>query len=225
MQSIRPSIKRIAVTTFAIAAVIALSLAWWMFGQAKDSETSFGRIFNGPYRMADYELEFERTPCFGECPVFKLRIGKNGTASLDVPGDQPFDGTVKVPRIKDIRYSKTLTDEVRMDLIRSLEKGGFWKMDSNYFYGVTDNPGQRISVQSSDRSWGVDVYAVPCVTEYRSLKGSYMKDRKFEKLVPDVFCEMEKKLDAVACDVYQKGSRSGDDGTLAIWPPQCDTKE
>ena len=224
MQSTRPSIKRIAVIAFVIAAVIALPLAWWIFDQAQDSEASFGRIFNGPYRMADYELEFERTPCFGECPVFKLRIGKDGTASLDVPGDQPFDGTVKVPRIKDIRYSKTLTDEVRMELISSLEKGGFWKMDSNYFYGVTDNPGQRISVQSIDRSWDVDVYAVPCVTEYRSLKRSYMKDWKFEKLVPDVFCEMEKKLDAVACDVYLKGRRLGDDGTTPIWPLQCGTK-
>ena len=224
MQSTRPSIKRITILAFAITGLVVLPLAWswWTSDQTENSKTSFGRAFNGPYQVADYELEFERTPCFGECPVFKLRIRKDGFASLYVPSDRPFDGTVRTPHIEDVRYSKKLTHEVRLDLASSAERGGFWKMHSEYSYPVTDMPGQRISVSSRDRSWDVHVYAVPCVTQHRNLKAGYMKEWKFERLVPDVFCDLEKKLDAVACDVYLNGKRSGDSGTVAIWPPRCD---
>ena len=223
MEITRVSKKRIVLIAFGLAALVVLPMGSWLLYESARETPSFGDIFHGPYNTADYSFEFERTPCFGECPVFNLLIAKDGTAVLKVPADRRFEGILNVPDIRDIRYSKKLSIEARMELIQTAEKGGFWKMDSNYSFQVTDMPGQDIAVQSKDRSWQVNVYAVPCVTEARNLKNSYMDDWNFEKLVPDVFCELEKKLDAVVCDVYQTGARSGDDAIEAIWPPRCNT--
>lgn len=221
MKSNRISATRIVIIVFALAGLIVLPLLWITFGPRDDSGSSFERIFDGPYNPNEYFLEFERTPCFGECPVFVLRIGKNGIASLDVPGDRPFSEESKTPNIKHIRYSKAVSASSRLELVQTLEKGGFWKLDSDYSFMVTDNPGKQISVQSKDRSWSVHVYAVPCVTQAKSFSSTYLENRKYEKLVPDVFCDLETKLDAIACDIYKNGHTSPDDNTKAIWPPSC----
>ena len=222
MQSTHLSAMRVIVIAFVLTALLALALGFVLLQQHRNSGSSLEAIFSGPYELHEYSIEFDRTACFGSCPVFNLRIEKDGNAVLLVPGDKPFEGKLRIPDIKDIRYSKVLTDEARLDLVSTLEKGGFWKMNYDYSYAVTDNPSQTMSVQSKDRSRVVHVYAVPCVKEGRELKESHMKDWNFKKLVPDVFCDLEDKLDAIACDVYKNGRRSLDDGTEAIWPPQCD---
>ena len=208
---------RIALHAVALAVVSAGLILGYHIAVGRDP--GFFPVAKPPYRLADYAFRLERTGCFGNCPDFILTVEADGTTIVDTAGDFPFDGREREIRLQNIRYSWKIGPARHERLVALLEEGRFWELRSDYSRQVTDSASTRIGVDTPNRDWSVDVYAVPCQSDgWRP-----PPDESPLELVPDVFCELAEQLDSVACDTYTQGKKSSpDDALVPFRPPHCE---
>lgn len=108
----------------------------------------------------DY-IQLERTPCFGSCPVYSLRIKGDG--------ETEFTGTANV-KVMGTLHSHVSLDSVRL-LFDRAEQMHFFELNDGYesvkindsvIEMVTDLPGRRITLSHAGRTKSVyDYYGGP----------------------------------------------------------------
>ena len=94
----------------------------------------------------------EKTPCYGYCPVYKLRIDQNGHGV--------FNGIENTDPIG--RYSFRLNSQEMAMIIALFENSGFFELEDRYYKNVTDLPTTYIEYRSGERSKKItDYYGAP----------------------------------------------------------------
>ncbi len=125
---------------------------------------------------------------------------------------------------KMLLYGSKLPPELHSALITAIERGGFRRLDLDYSVMVTDSSSTMIAIDTPRGHWSTDVYAVPCEKKGSTWSESDRKELGIEKFVPDIFCELAERLDAVACDTYLHGTPLGPNHDLKPFrPPHCRT--
>lgn len=87
-------------------------------------------------------FSFERTPCFGQCPAFRVNIFRDGTAS--------YEGASNVERIG--RYTGRFGMADLEALLKEAEGIDFFAMDDSYDGPVTDLPAMHLHLVSGARN-------------------------------------------------------------------------
>lgn len=170
-----------------------------------------------------YKISFERTGCFGICPVFVLLIDEDGTTQLQMPALHEDLSESYVRRT--LLFESKLLPEKHAALIRHIEEGGFRRLKLDYSAMVTDNPSTMIAIDTPQGHWSTHVYAVPCESEGARWSESHRRDWGITEFVPDIFCELSERLGAVACETYLHGTRLGPHHDLKPFrPPHCRKK-
>jgi hypothetical protein len=86
-------------------------------------------------------FQLERTPCFGKCPTYVVRVRANGSAI--------YDGRRFVER--EGMYEGLLTAEQMRSLLTRAEALGFFSLQDKYDGNVTDLPSTVIRIHTGDR--------------------------------------------------------------------------
>lgn len=171
---------------------------------------------------AGYNIAFERTACFGICPDFVLLIDGKGNTRLTMTASQ--ENPPEPYERKILLYASKLSPAQHSALIAAIEKGGFRRLDLDYSAMVTDSSNTMITIDTPRGHWSTDVYAVPCEKTASAWSEADRNAWGIEKFVPDIFCELSERLDAVACDTYLHGKPLGPNHDLKPFrPPLCRT--
>ena len=171
-----------------------------------------------------YNIAFERTVCLGNCPAFTLLIDGEGNVRLTMAAFQ--ENPPEPYEEKTLLYGMKLSPRLHLALIAAIEQGGFRRLDADYSIMVTDSSSTMIAIDTPRGHWSTDVYAVPCEKRGSAWSESHRKDWGIEKFVPDIFCELAERLDAVACDTYLHGTPLGPNHDLKPFrPPNCRTTQ
>lgn len=100
----------------------------------------------------DFRLTMERTPCFGTCPVYELRVAGSGavrfTGTRFVATTGEAHDTIPAARVR--------------EMAEAVERSGFFEWDAQYTSGQpgcgdyhTDAPGIRLAVTMAGRGHAV----------------------------------------------------------------------
>jgi hypothetical protein len=86
-------------------------------------------------------LEFEKTPCFGSCPVYKAQVFKDGYVK--------FDGTYNVKAIgpNEFRFPKDTLN----NLLTYFREVNLFQYDTTYMSGATDLPSTVITFRDQGK--------------------------------------------------------------------------
>lgn len=132
-------------------------------------EKQSGKLFNGflilltasffaacsgtrPITEADLMAEMKKTPCYGQCPVYTIKISKNGKGV--------FEGTKNVEKIG--TYSFRLSGKEMDELVASFEKIRFFELDDRYHKLVSDLPTTWLTYQTGGKQKKImDYYGAP----------------------------------------------------------------
>ncbi len=109
---------------------------------------------SGPRAITEEELliELKRTPCYGSCPVYTLKIDKNGKGL--------FDGVENVERIG--RFSFSLSQEELVELENAFLQVDFYQLRNIYDGLVSDLPTTYITYnKDGNRKKIMDYYHAP----------------------------------------------------------------
>ncbi len=167
-----------------------------------------------------YRISFERTACFGTCPDFALLIDSDGNTKLRMRALHESFPEVDEP--KTLLYVLKLSSNDHAELIRQIESGGFRRLKPDYSILVTDSPSTTITVDTPRGHWSAHVYAVPCKTAGAGMSESDRRDWGITEFVPDIFCELSERLDAIACDTFLHGTRLDPHHSRKPFrPPHC----
>jgi len=201
------------------AVLVSVGLASYAINQPDQREPASSASTTS---LAGYNIAFERTGCLGPCPDFVLLIDGEGNTRLTMTAFQ------KDPRepyeTKMLLYGSKLTPQRHSALIAAIEKGGFRRLDLDYSVMVTDSSSTMIAIDTPRGHWSTDVYAVPCEKKGSTWSEADRKGWGIKKFVPDIFCELAERLDAVACDTYLYGTPLGPNHDLKPFrPPHCRT--
>lgn len=83
----------------------------------------------------------QRTPCFGQCPVYTIRIYQSGNAYLEGKRFFDYEG-----------WFKTKFSESEMIQIKTwANEAGYWKMDHVYDAPVTDLPSTTTALKTDEQ--------------------------------------------------------------------------
>jgi len=83
----------------------------------------------------------QRTPCFGQCPVYTIRIYQSGNAYLEGKRFFDYEG-----------WFKTKFSESEMIQIKTwASEAGYWKMDHVYDAPVTDLPSTTTALKTDSQ--------------------------------------------------------------------------
>lgn len=74
---------------------------------------------------------YEKTPCFGTCPVYKLTVNISGEARLVATSNLELKGNYKCADCDDLMMTKVVEKANEIE---------FWKLQDKYDPGVTDLP-------------------------------------------------------------------------------------
>jgi hypothetical protein len=94
------------------------------------------------------EVTLERTPCFGGCPIYKVTLRSDGTAT--------YDGMRNVDKIG--KYEGRFWDRDFERLSNVIDKFGYWKLNEKYRLPITDQASQILTVKSDKGAKTVDEY-------------------------------------------------------------------
>ena len=194
-----------------------VALARCSYRDASKTETNELQSTDG---SRPYNITFERTACFGTCPIFELMIDYTGDVRLHVPGfeDLPSDERRRGIMI----FATRLAPKRHADLSRRFDTGGFRKLKLYYSVPMTDGPTTRITVDSLQGQWYTEVYLMPCASERTDWAEEIRRTTDGQEAVPDIFCELSTELDDIACDAYLRGERLGPaDNLKPFRPPHC----
>ena len=100
--------------------------------------------------IEDSFITLERTPCFGNCPTYKLLITQKGNAWISIPN---FDYDINQ---YDIISLPTIDTQKVQYLLDFSKKIGFYNLDSSYVdscdYLVTDYPSAITTLKENDKT-------------------------------------------------------------------------
>lgn len=94
------------------------------------------------------EVVFERSPCFGACPVYKVTLRSDGSAT--------YEGIRFVDRIG--KFDGHFNDDQLSKLGAIADKLGFWNLKPEYTIGITDQPSQDLTLVSGKETKKVHEY-------------------------------------------------------------------
>jgi hypothetical protein len=118
---------------------------------------------SGPRTITDDDLliELQRTPCYGSCPVYTVKIDKKGKGL--------FEGKENVENIG--RFSFSLSQEELMELEDAFLQVDFYQLRNIYERQVSDLPTTYITYnKDGNRKKIMDYYGAP--EELRSLENN-----------------------------------------------------
>jgi hypothetical protein len=123
----------------------------------------------------DAVITLERTPCFGTCPVYSVRITSDG--AVDYEGKQ-------FVRITGLAHATIPTEDVAR-LVDEFEKSGYFSLQDNYKFVV--------------RADGSRAYVTDLPTTTTSIQIGTRR-KKIENYVgaPEALRDLERRIDAVA---------------------------
>ena len=162
-------------------------------------------------RPPAYDITFERWPCLGECPDFVLKIDRTGKVELRIPPSDEIPLAIR--STTGITVSGAPLSPARYAaLARKFDTGGFRKLKRLYSTDGSDGPTTKITMESSDEMWSSQVYMVPCVNLAGPVNAKTLQQWGVTEFVPNVFCDLARELDQIACDAYlsQKGLNPSD---------------
>ena len=100
----------------------------------------------------DLLIEMERTPCYGFCPVYTVKIAKNGKGL--------FEGVENVEHTG--LFSFSLSREKIEELEEEFKRLDFFQLDSVYYESVSDLPTTYITyIKDERRKKIMDYYGAP----------------------------------------------------------------
>ena len=108
----------------------------------------------GSYRLSESSLmiEMEKTPCYGYCPVYTIKIGKNGKGL--------YEGIENTDNVGVFRF-KLSKDELA-GLIQSFENIHFFELEDRYYKLMSDLPTTWVTYQASGKKKKImDYYGAP----------------------------------------------------------------
>jgi hypothetical protein len=85
-------------------------------------------------------LVFERTPCFGNCPAYSMRVFADGRVAYEGRGDVPTMGA------KELK----LAPAALADMLRRAQEAHFEQFQARYSQNTSDLPGTVVSVKQAD---------------------------------------------------------------------------
>ena len=109
---------------------------------------------SGTYILNDVDLiiEMEKTPCFGKCPVYTIRIGKNGKGL--------YDGIENTQKTGTFRFSLTGEELERLEI--SFREIHFFELKNEYYKPVSDLPTTYLSYhRGGEHKKIMDYYGAP----------------------------------------------------------------
>lgn len=110
-------------------------------------------------------IEMSKTPCFGTCPEYEIKINGKGLASYEGKKFVKLEGS----------YTKTLSDQATNDLMKAFVDADFWSFEDEYTSDISDLPTTYIAFSHGGQSKKIkDYYNAP-----EALKA-------LEKLVEDI---------------------------------------
>ncbi len=104
------------------------------------------------FDQEDLMVSYERTACYGECPVYTLKINKKGKMLFE--GEENFDLIGK--------FWAQLSGEELEKLHEAFDKTNFFKLEDRYYKNVSDLPTKYI-YYSHEGDWKkiMDYYGAP----------------------------------------------------------------
>jgi len=118
---------------------------------------------SGPRTITDEDLliELKRTPCYGSCPVYTIKIDKNGKGL--------FEGVENVEKIG--RFSFSISKKELKEFENYFQQVDFFQLEKIYDAQVSDLPTTYITYnKDGKRKKIMDYYGAP--EELRSLENS-----------------------------------------------------
>ena len=107
----------------------------------------------------DLLIELKRTPCYGYCPVYTIRIAQTGKGL--------FEGVENVEKTGTFTF--TLRQEELVDLENAFQRIDFYRLQNIYYAEVSDLPTTYITYnKGGKRKKIMDYYGAP--EELRSLE-------------------------------------------------------
>ncbi|MBL8262168.1 MAG: hypothetical protein JNM58_07080 [Xanthomonadaceae bacterium] len=178
-------------------------------------------------RTGTYDISFERTGCYGTCPVYVLRVDAEGHSHLILTGfDESDEGDENEFRPVEVHYQWKLPAIQHARILETFEKRGFRRLKRNYWFGVTDHETRIISLSTPHGRWSTTVYAVPCERDAGKWNSKPRAKSGMQRPVPDVFCDAADLLHTAACDTLAHGAsvpgRSQPERIRLFHPPRCD---
>ena len=120
-------------------------------------------------------FSFERTPCFGQCPVFRMDIYRHGTAT--------YTGRSNVERIGS--YKGRFGKATMTALLKEAEGIGFFTLEDTYDGPVTDLPSMHLRLVSGTRDKRIMArYKVPAPLKGFGAYVDYLVRKTTWELVP-----------------------------------------
>jgi hypothetical protein len=132
---------------------------------------------------ADLVITLERTPCFGTCPAYTLKIFGDGTGiyegkfSVQVTGIQNF----------------TLYREQLDQLVKAFEAARYFSLKDDYTISVTDMPSTMTSITFQGYSKAVGHYG-PCLDHEAAIA---FPEGRGTNAAPIALCDLEDKIDEI----------------------------
>ncbi|RMF70689.1 MAG: hypothetical protein D6744_19060 [Planctomycetota bacterium] len=123
---------RVGSTMILFSATLAVA---WLLAQDASSQSAVAQD-KTQAANAITEITLERTPCFGACPTYKLRLRRDGTAA--------YEGIANVRRMG--RYSAKDVGHFFERLARLAVAIDYQHFDSKYTMRVTDLPSTITSI-------------------------------------------------------------------------------
>ncbi len=125
-------------------------------GQTPDTEK---------YKYEYAEIDMRKTPCYGRCPEYQIKIQGNGQAT--------YEGKRFVEKVG--KYQKTLDAKTTNALFDTFEKADFWQFKNEYTEPITDLPTTYITYVMTDM-----------VKEIKDYAGGPEALHQLEQLVEDI---------------------------------------
>lgn len=100
-----------------------------------------GPRFGGAAEADSLFFSLERTPCFGACQAYRIKIYRSGFATYDGRGNMEKMGM----------HSGIVPAEMMEDLLGKAERSGFFGLNDKYDAQVTDLPSTIIQINSNGR--------------------------------------------------------------------------
>ena len=119
-------------------------------------------------------ISFQRTPCYGTCPIYKMEILSDGSAF--------YHGERFVDRIGD--YEFTVSQETINYILKKAVEIGFFELEDIYTANITDLPKTITFIKNGkDEKRVIDYYDAPKgLKEFESLVDGCIDYRRMKKM-------------------------------------------
>ena len=119
-------------------------------------------------------ISLQRTPCYGTCPIYKMEIFSDGSAS--------YHGERFVDKIGD--YEFTVSRETINYILKKAVESGFFELEDKYTANITDLPKTITFIKNSrEEKRVINYYGAPkALKEFESLVDGCIDYRKMKKM-------------------------------------------